>query len=50
VHVAAADAGEFDVYDYIVGVGERGDGAVFEGYGVGFLEDEGEVLCGGWGC
>ena len=46
VHVAAADSGELDVDDHIVRVGDGGDGAVFEGDGVGLLEHEGEVLLG----
>jgi hypothetical protein len=44
VHVAAANAGEFDVDEDIVGVGDGGDGAVFELDGVGLFEDEGEIL------
>lgn len=44
VHVAAADAGEFDVDDDIVGGLQGGDGPVFEFDAVGFLEDEGEVV------
>lgn len=43
-YIAAADAGEFDLDDDIVGVFEFGDGAVFELNFVDFLEDERWVL------
>lgn len=46
VHVGAADAGVFDIDEDVVRGVEFGDGAVFEGDVVGFLEDEGEVLWG----
>jgi len=44
VHVRAADAGVVNGDEDVVGGGEGGDGAVFEGEGEGFVEDEGEVL------
>ena len=44
MHVAAADAGELDVDNNIVRVGDGGNGAVFEFDGVRLLEHEGEVL------
>ena len=44
--IAAADAGELDVDNDIVRVGDGWDGAVFEFDGVRLLEHEGEVLLG----
>lgn len=44
MHVAAADAGVFDVDKDIVGALDFGDRAVFELDIVGLVEDEGEVL------
>jgi hypothetical protein len=49
VHIAAADAGVFDVDEDVVRGLEGGDGAVFEFDGVGAFEDEGEVLQNGDG-
>lgn len=42
--IRAADASVGDADEYIVGVGELGDWAVFEGNSIGLVEDKGGVL------
>ncbi len=44
VDIAAADAGVFYLDDYIVGIGDFGDGPIFVGDAVGFRKDERGVL------
>lgn len=46
VHIGTADTGNFYLDEDVAVMFEFGDRSVFEGYGVGLLEDEGEVLYG----
>lgn len=45
VDITAADTGEFYSDDYVVGRRDLGNWAVFVGDVIGFLQDEGGVLC-----